>query len=178
MNDKLIIIKEHHTSDNKLDAQQIELLREILDSDDYNPDNPDRLLGIDWNNRARTDIKAKYYIGLKWIKEGNLAVYVHPKINNLDYMSMLMHCFNNDCKDVAGKLGKIYNIDLDRKPIKSESNIFELTPILIAHFLKLTQNIVQGGYLSFCFNMFFFVFVVCLVFQYYCIFWFDLVFGF
>ena len=36
----------------------------ILNSDNYDPDKPDKLLGVDWCNRKQTEIQSKYYIGL------------------------------------------------------------------------------------------------------------------
>lgn len=117
----------------------------LLNTDSYDPSEPDQLLGLDWNNRSQTELRAKYFIGLKWIKEGESAVYVRPKIENIDFMSMFMHCFGNDCRDVAMKLGNIYCIDFDKKPIEVNAECIELTPILIAHFLKLTKGIVQQG---------------------------------
>ena len=143
MSNNILIIKEQNILSLDINSKEYTDLLLLMNSDNYNPKIPDQLLGLDWINRSHTVLQAKYFVGLKWIKEGESAVYVDPKIPELDFMSMFMHCFNNDCRDISTKLGKIYNIDFDQKPIKIETNSIELTPVLIVHFLKLTQCIVQ-----------------------------------
>lgn len=145
MSNNVLKIKEQKTLQLNIDSKERTDLLTLLNSDNYDPTKPDQMLGLDWNNRSQTELQAKYFIGLKWIKESESAIYVEPKIPELDFMSMFMHCLNNDCRDVSNKLGKIYNIDFDQKSIKVETDCIELTPILIVHFLKLTQNIVQQG---------------------------------
>lgn len=145
MTNKVLTIKEQKTLQLFIKSTEYSALLALLDSDGYDPVKPNQLLGIDWGNRSHTVLKAKYFIGLKWIKEGEHAIYVEPKIPELDFMSMFMHCFNNDCRDITSKLKNIYGIDFDQKPIKVETDCIELTPILIIHFLKLTQSIVQRG---------------------------------
>ena len=145
MSNNILPIKEQKTRLLDLNSKERTDLLSLLSMDNYDPSKPNQLLGLDWSNRSQTELQAKYFIGLKWIKESESAIYVEPKIKNLDFMSMFMHCFNNDCRDVANKLGKIYSIDFDQKPIKVNSECIELTPILIVHFLMLTKSIVQRG---------------------------------
>ena len=56
-----------------------------------------------------------------------------------------MHCFDNDCRDVSSKLGRIYSIDFNAVPIKIDTAQSILTPMLVVHFLKLTEQIVKKG---------------------------------
>ena len=145
MNNNVLILKEHGLFQFEMNSKERTDLLALLSKDDYDPAKPDKLLGLDWNNRSQTVLQSRYFIGLKWIKEGESAIYVKPKIANLDFMSIFMSCFNNECRDVAAKLGKIYCIDFDKKPINVTTEFIELTPILIVHFLKLAQSIVQKG---------------------------------
>jgi len=145
MDNNVLTIKEQEILALDINSKEHSDLLTLLNRDSYNPSNPNQLLGLDWSNRSQTELQAKYFIGLKWIKEGESAIYVEPKIKDIDFMSMFMHCFNNDCQDIVSKLGKIYSIDFEQKSIKVESECIELTPILIVHFLKLIKSIVQRG---------------------------------
>ena len=145
MNNNVLTIKEQEMFQLDISSKVYTDLLTLLNNDSYDPSKPNQLLGLDWSNRSQTGLQAKYFIGLKWIKEGERAIYVEPKIKDIDFMSMFMHCFNNDCQDIASKLGEIYRIDFKQKSIKVESECIELTPMLIVHFLKLTKNIVQRG---------------------------------
>lgn len=141
-----IEIREQRDSEQlAVDCNKRKALIGILNSDDYDPNNPEKLLGVDWCDRKQTKIRAKYFIGLKWIKERESFLYVRPKINNLDFMTMFMHCFDNDCRDVSSKLGRIYSIDFNATSIKIDTAQSILTPMLIVHFLKLTEQIVKKG---------------------------------
>lgn len=145
-NNVKIEIEEHECLEVlAIDGDAGKALIEILNSNDYDPNNPEKLLGIDWCDRQQTKVKAKYFIGLKWIQDGETYLYVKPKIENLDFITMFMHCFDNDCKDVSLKLGKIYSIDFNAAPIKINTAQSILTPMLIVHFLKLTERIVRKG---------------------------------
>ena len=145
MNNKILTIKEQKSLPLDIGSKEYTDLLALLNSDNYNPAKPAQLLGLDWNNRSHSILQAKYFIGLKWIKEKECAIYVEPKIPELDFMAMFMQCFNSDCRDVSNKLGKIYGIEFNQKPNEVDTDCIELTPILIIHFLKLTQSIVQRG---------------------------------
>jgi len=145
MSNNILTIQEQKTLPLEPKSKERSDLLALLNNDNYEPFNPNQLLGLDWNNRSQTTLKAKYFIGLKWVKEGESAIYVKPKIPNIDFMLMFMHCFDNECQDVTTKLEKIYNIDFDKEPIKVASDCIELTPMLIVHFLKLAQGIIQKG---------------------------------
>ena len=71
-----IEIFEQNRSGEVLDSEK-DALSIILNSDNYDPDKPDKLLGVDWCNRKQTVIQAKYYIGLKWIKEKEIYPHTH-----------------------------------------------------------------------------------------------------
>lgn len=97
-------------------------------------------LNFDYWQKA---FQTNYYIGLDWIVEGKTAIMVEPKIKGLDYLRMFMECFDCDNIEAKEKLKDIYHIDFNRGSINVESNTFELTPLLVVHFLKLMQSLVK-----------------------------------
>lgn len=129
---ELFEIQEHNT----LNDEQIKCLQNLNIPLSNSNDDPEYLgLSASWN--------VGYYIGAKWIKENEFAIVVNPKIRDLDYLKMFMYCFNNPI--ASSEISKIYEIDFDKSPIKIPSNIFELTPLIIIHFLNLVKKIVKKG---------------------------------
>ncbi|WP_072545551.1 5-methylcytosine restriction system specificity protein McrC [Mediterranea massiliensis] len=109
------------------------------------PARPDKsvYLGLTSDLRQQT-VKASYYIGLSWLKEGECSVSVLPKIN-VDYLKMFMDCFYSDDNDVQDKLMQIYSIDFDKPCIHLENTPFEFTPFIIIHFLQLMKKLIKKG---------------------------------
>lgn len=107
------------------------------------PARPDKsvYLGLTSDLRQQT-VKASYYIGLSWLKEGECSVSVLPKIN-VDYLKMFMDCFYSDDNDVQDKLMQIYSIDFDKPCIHLENTPFEFTPFIIIHFLQLMKKLIK-----------------------------------
>jgi 5-methylcytosine-specific restriction enzyme subunit McrC len=129
---ELFQIQEHNTLNN----EQINCLSNLNIPLSNNNKDPKYLgLSTAWN--------VGYYIGAKWIKENEFAIIVNPKIKDLDYLKMFMYCFNNPT--ASREISKIYEIDFDKSPIKIPSNTFELTPLIIIHFLNLVKKIVKKG---------------------------------
>ena len=110
---------------------------------DYDPNNPNKYLGLNCCNHKNKTFQTNYYIGLDWIVEGESAIMVEPKIKGLNYLKMFMDCFDCDNIIAKEKLKDMYHIDFGRDPIKVKNNTFELTPLLIIHFLKLMQSLIK-----------------------------------
>ena len=89
------------------------------------------------------DFSASYYIGIDWLKEKEYYIAVNPKIENLDYVKMFVHCLEH--REISEFVSEIYNVDLKRERIEVKSANFNLTPFMIAHFLFLVENIVKKG---------------------------------
>jgi len=118
------------------------------------PNNADNTDNYKKNKKVKKDKEAKYlglslsgqvgyFIGAKWLKENEIALIVDPKVKDLDYLKMFMECFNNPVtsKDILD----IYGIDFTKPEIPIPSNSFELTPLIIIHFLYLVKKIVKKG---------------------------------
>ncbi len=89
------------------------------------------------------NLQTGYYIGVDWLKEGEAAIQVNPKIQGLDYITMFMECFK--APEISDELFKIYKIHIDKPAIEIDSNHFEITPLLIIHFLNIMKSLVRKG---------------------------------
>lgn len=83
-----------------------------------------------------------YIIGLDWLNKDN-AIQVLPKIPNLDYITMFIECFKSP--EIVRELDGIYHIDLDKPTIHTEIKNFQITPLLILHFLGVMRSLVSKG---------------------------------
>jgi 5-methylcytosine-specific restriction enzyme subunit McrC len=92
-------------------------------------------------------LKTHYYVGAAWLRPGEVAVQVQPKLNeegrNLDHLAMLFACLNN--AEVAPHLGELYELDLEAPPVMLPRQDDLLTPVLVAHFLRLVSTVVRQG---------------------------------
>jgi 5-methylcytosine-specific restriction enzyme subunit McrC len=86
---------------------------------------------------------ASYFIGACWLEEKQLALQIEPKIKDLDYLCMFLKCFEHP--KVSQHLSEIYHINFNQAKIALESSDFEITPLLIVHFLQVVKSIVKKG---------------------------------
>ena len=84
-----------------------------------------------------------YYIGIDWLKEKENYIAVEPKVKDLDYVKMFVHCLHHS--EISQFLKEIYHIDFQREKIKVPTSNWDLTPFLIVHFLSLVEKIVKQG---------------------------------
>lgn len=129
---KVYDIKEHRFFE---DTELVEIKK--FDLDFSSSDTEVKYLGLNRN------IQASYYIGIDWLKEGEAAIKVNPKVKGLDVMKMFLECLNTPY--LNRELEKIYHIDLDNPTIKIENNPFDITPMLIIHFISVLKNLVSKG---------------------------------
>jgi 5-methylcytosine-specific restriction enzyme subunit McrC len=88
-----------------------------------------------------------YYVGLDWLIENKLAIYVEPKldntINKTDYTKMLFSCLRHS--DVVDHTKDLYEIKFDEPYIEVSQYQDMLTPLLVVQFLQLLKTIVRKG---------------------------------
>jgi len=118
------------------------------------------------------NLNTEYFIGLDWLLEDKVSIYVAPKLNTrvlpnfdkdelydnfntaeasdeksqtleLDYLSMLNDCICHE--EVLEVVDKLLIIDWDAKEISIERNEDLLSPFLIVQFLNLLKKIVRKG---------------------------------
>jgi 5-methylcytosine-specific restriction enzyme subunit McrC len=92
-------------------------------------------------------LKTHYYVGAGWLRPGEVAVQVQPKLNeagrNLNHLAMLFACLSDT--EVTPHLGELYELDLEAPPVQLPRQDDLLTPILVAHFLHLVSTVVRQG---------------------------------
>jgi len=107
---------------------------------------PEKYLGLHYQydfKKCKQETKTGYYIGACWLETNVEPLVIEPKIENLNYLEMFMFCFNHP--EVSKYLNKTYKIYFDEPLIELPANKFELTPLLIVHFLQVVKSIVKKG---------------------------------
>ncbi|WP_455540912.1 5-methylcytosine restriction system specificity protein McrC [Prevotella fusca] len=87
-----------------------------------------------------------YFVGVDWIKEGELAVQVSPKMNDgfeIDYVRMLNEVLAEE--DNLGHLKDLITIRFDKPSICINQQQDLLSIFLITEYLNLLQRIVRKG---------------------------------
>ena len=138
-----VIYFTEHQQPEPHDRQVLEQLTQDIDNPIVFSGNPDMkrtpaYLGIN------KDFTASYYIGTCWLQEGEIAAAVLPKME-LDYFEMLRIALAVDTEYELQYFSKCYGIDFDQPSIPLNQNINYLTPLLIAHFISLTEKIIRNG---------------------------------
>jgi 5-methylcytosine-specific restriction enzyme subunit McrC len=91
--------------------------------------------------------KTSYFIGVDWVIENRLPVYVQPKQNNetteIDYLKMLFEALEEP--ENFEHLDDLCEIYFDKPAILIEQNQDLLSPFLIVQFLQILKKIVQKG---------------------------------
>ena len=111
-----------------------------------NTPSPNTLLGLhlDWNEVAKKfQPRFNYYVGFGWLEINKSVIEVKPKTDNIDYLKIFLDCLANP--KVSSHLKDSYKIFFDEPLIEIESSSFEITPLLIIHFLSVLKRISQKG---------------------------------
>ncbi|MCD8406393.1 McrC family protein [Tenacibaculum dicentrarchi] len=88
-----------------------------------------------------------YYIGVDWIGNSGLSIYVEPKLNEeekqVNYLKMLFEALKEP--ENLNHLNDLYTIDFKAPliPITQQQDL--LAPLLLIEFLQLLKNIVRKG---------------------------------
>lgn len=98
-------------------------------------------LGLGFDNYG--NLWSSYYIGIDWIKENESYIAVEPKIENLDYVKMFVHCLNHP--EISKFIKEIYHIYFQKAQIETQNANWDLTPFLVVHFLSLVETITKQG---------------------------------
>ena len=92
-------------------------------------------------------IESSYIIGVDWVVEGKLPIYIQPKLNNvgneIDYLKMLFEALQEP--ENFNHLDNLYTIDFKAPLIEIEQHQDKLTPLLLLEFLQLVKVIVKKG---------------------------------
>lgn len=128
---KLIILKEHNE----------QKLRFDLPFSDFEEQKLFKVI-------SRSVISSNYHIGVHWLLDGEKAVLVEPKVENIDFVKLFWNAIRFSTEkheDYFAKNDK-YSFSLDKKKIEvptSFSNSVSL--FLVIRFLLLLKKIVRKG---------------------------------
>ena len=141
------IIKEHQSlADVKDQFSHFNPCERSLDYADGLLLNPnaqerDRRFFFNWDDINKCYV-ANYVIGVQRVQGEELVI--KPKIDSIDFMKMFSVCLSNGI--ATEDFSKIYGINLDSEPVKTDINFSSsITPLLIVHFLQLVKAIVSKG---------------------------------
>lgn len=92
-------------------------------------------------------LETSYYIGVDWIKEGDLAISVRPKLGgdayDVDVLSMLAEALEDP--ENVNHLDGLLTIDFGRQPIIVNKQEDLLSPFLLVLFIQVLKTIVNKG---------------------------------
>ena len=95
------------------------------------------------NYTFEKEIRAYYYVGLRWLKPKEYFLQVDPKILNLNYLKMFTECLANPI--IAKHFDKSYKIFFNEPLIPITTSQIDITPLLIVHFLIIIKRICKKG---------------------------------
>ena len=101
----------------------------------------DRRFFFTWDDFKKSYV-ANYMIGVQRIEGEELVI--EPKIESIDFLKMFSICLSSGI--ATEDFSKIYGINLDSEPVKTDINFSSsITPLLVVHFLQLLKEIVAKG---------------------------------
>ncbi len=91
--------------------------------------------------------ETSYFVGIDWIVENELPIYVKPKLDDdnseVNYVKMLFDILNEP--ENYNHLDQLCEIDFEKPSITIEQKQDLLTPLLLIQYLTILKKIVQKG---------------------------------
>ena len=129
-----IVLREQQ----QLDEQGREYLASLnLDFSSSENDTIPPFLGLSANGWS------SYYVGAAWLKENSRPLVVHPKIDNIDFLSIFSKALLDNVSPAYFQ--KAYSIKLDTPFIEDGVLNAVLTPLMVAHFLSIMRILLASG---------------------------------
>ncbi len=107
--------------------------------------NPAEYMGVPQYLGIDPNYCASYYIGASWLIENELAVVVTPKMNNIDFVQMFLTALELEEQYKKDYFSKCYGINPDEPPIETTTQLNQLTPMLVLHYISLLYRLAQRG---------------------------------
>lgn len=99
------------------------------------------------NDKNQYRFETSYFVGVDWIVENKLPIYVQPKLNNeiteINYLKMLFEALKQP--DNFNHLDQLCDINFEKPLITIRQEQDLLSPLLIVQYLHLLKKIVQKG---------------------------------
>jgi len=84
-----------------------------------------------------------YYVGAAWLVENQIALIVHPKFPDIDFVSIFSAAFSDDIK--LDYLQDSYSINFSAPPIEDKTLDSILSPLIVAHFICVIKRLLLKG---------------------------------
>jgi len=92
-------------------------------------------------------LNTNYFVGVDWLLKDKISIYVEPKLNDehqqIDFLSMLFQSLQ--APENLGHLENLYQVDFEANWITIPQQKDLLSPLMIAQFIKLLQEITKKG---------------------------------
>ena len=86
---------------------------------------------------------SSYYVGAAWLKKNSRPLVVHPKIDNIDFLSIFAEALSDNVAPAYFK--KAYRINLDTPFIEDGALNSTLTPLMVTHFISVMRILLASG---------------------------------
>ena len=85
-----------------------------------------------------------YRIGAQWLDvDCKRGLVVTPKYKSIDFIAMFLRCLNS--RRAIKDFSDIYSIDFEQPAIQTDTLDNILSPLILAHFLKVVERIAKRG---------------------------------
>lgn len=120
------------------DTDTIEYIRNLnLDLSETEYEGIPKYLGINY------DLWTSYYIGIEWLKKGDKAIAVLPKVPNIDFNKMFVEVLS--FAPASDYFNKFYGIRINEPLILYPQANAILTPLIITHYLYVMKKLIKHG---------------------------------
>lgn len=149
----MLILGEHYGCKKSEETVLTDDFRTMLDNGSYSQtftrDKDEQLcFSLDYcEEKEDYAIETSYMIGVDWIVENELPIYVKPKLNTetaeINYLGMLFYALKEP--ENFKHLDDLYTIDFKKPLIEINQQQDLLAPLLLIEFLQLLKQIVRKG---------------------------------
>jgi 5-methylcytosine-specific restriction enzyme subunit McrC len=150
----MIILSEQYGYNKPRSIEDIERFALVLNNQSYNKsiqrgDNKAYCYNIIHSEKEQNPYRfeTSYFVGVDWIIENKLPIYVKPKLDNINsevnYIKMLFDILKEP--ENYNHLDLLCEIDFEKPTISIEQKQDLLTPLLLIQYVNLLKKIVQKG---------------------------------
>lgn len=150
----MIVLSEQYGYKNPKSIDNIERFAAILNNKSYSKsiqfgNNKAYCFAITHNEKEENPYRfeTSYFIGVDWIVENELPIYVKPKLDNgsseVDYVKMLFDVLREP--ENYKYLDQLCEINFDKPSIAINQKQDLLTPLLLIQYITILKRIVQKG---------------------------------
>lgn len=150
----MIVLSEQYGYKNPKSIENIELFEAALNKKEFHKsiqkgDNKNYCFKISYNekNSGFYQFETSYFVGVDWIVEKELPIYVKPKLDTetseVDYLKMLLDVLKEP--ENYSHLQELCEIRFDKPSIPIQQEMDLLSPLLLAQYLNILKIIVQKG---------------------------------